>query len=482
MLPWQALDAVKTFIHPKLIFHYRNYHTSAAFIRANSITVSEGERHGLDYIYRQAIRRLLGHSNSASIDHLYSPIDLGGVGCVSAWDEYKIQSMVQIIRMLTAKDYLIIDAAVQSIHNLRRSESDSFGLTLDLLLADALKVPQNSWWNKVSLAIRFFIKEQGLVFSATVEHRNNSSPLIYFHITDEENLTTSFSSNNTHKLSPFLHKLVALSHFKKWSSKPKAGLLASNLSVNKDFNRRFIKGKLGSTKLWIFLNKARVGDLPTNANRFNNNSLCRQCHQADEWNPHALCGCPKMLPHINLRHNRILDILIKFLRANLLPSNNWEIMKEELPPYFRCSLRPDIQIFNESCKVYVIIDVKCPYDSDLSMISQDARNLDKYQIIVDSAQSALPHWDIRNFTFIIGCLGSWYLRNNDIFQTIRIRLSDVRNLAFNAASSAVKSSSDIWDIFQRATGHLTFIVRFFPCCGAVALLFSIAFPLFSFSL
>ena len=51
LLPWQALDAVKTFIHPKLIFHFRNYHTSAAFIRPNSITVSEGERRGLDYIY-----------------------------------------------------------------------------------------------------------------------------------------------------------------------------------------------------------------------------------------------------------------------------------------------------------------------------------------------------------------------------------------------------------------------------------------------
>jgi len=96
LLPWQALDAIKTFIHPKLIFHYRNYHTSAAFIRANSITVSEGERRGLDYIYIQAIRKLLGHSNSASIDYLYSPIDLGGVGCVSAWDETKSKAWYKL--------------------------------------------------------------------------------------------------------------------------------------------------------------------------------------------------------------------------------------------------------------------------------------------------------------------------------------------------------------------------------------------------
>ena len=136
--------------------------------------------------------------------------------------------------------------------------------------------------------VRYFIKEQGLIFSAITENHPNNIPKLNFQITDADNFTTIFNSSNCDKLSPFLHKIVSLSHFKKWSSKPMTGLFASNLSNNKYFNRRFMKGKLGSTKYWKFLHKSMVCDLPTNANRFNNNNLCRQCNQAEEWN--ALCG------------------------------------------------------------------------------------------------------------------------------------------------------------------------------------------------
>ena len=112
LLPWQTLDAVKIFIHSKLIFYFRNYATSAALIRANSDVISlGGMQKGFDFSYRAEIRRILKHNSSSSVDYLYTPVELGGCGCVSAWDEYRIQSIVQLLRMLTARDPLIIEAA-----------------------------------------------------------------------------------------------------------------------------------------------------------------------------------------------------------------------------------------------------------------------------------------------------------------------------------------------------------------------------------
>ena len=55
-------------------------------------TVGEGSHRGLDFAGREFIRRTTGHSNAASLDFLYTPIELGGCGLTSAMDEYKILS------------------------------------------------------------------------------------------------------------------------------------------------------------------------------------------------------------------------------------------------------------------------------------------------------------------------------------------------------------------------------------------------------
>ena len=122
------------------------------------------------------------------------------------------------------------------------------------------------------------------------------------------------------------------------------GMITSNLSNTKHFNRRFMKGKLSSAKHCNFLLKAWVCYFPTNANRFQTNKLFCKCNEAEKCNSHVLYRCPKMLPFINAKHNKILDILLKFLKVNLLSETSWEILREEIHPYFSSFLRSDIHI------------------------------------------------------------------------------------------------------------------------------------------
>jgi len=77
-----------------------------------------GMQKGFDFTYRAEIRKIIGHTNTSSVDYLYTPVDLGGCGCVSAWNEYRIQSIVQFLRMLTANDEFIIQLAKQVISEL----------------------------------------------------------------------------------------------------------------------------------------------------------------------------------------------------------------------------------------------------------------------------------------------------------------------------------------------------------------------------
>ena len=269
--------------------------------------------------------------------------------------------------MFTSCDSLIVAAAISSIARLDPNPSVPFELTLNM---DAVKVPQNSWWGKITITVRCFLRDESLYFSSKFDHSSNSFELL---ITDENNITTTFNQFNKKQLSPFLHKIIAMHHFHQWCKKPMAGLLASNLANNKDFNRRFMRGQLGSAKLWFFVMRARVCGLPTKANNFSRNNLCRNCHEIPKWNSHALCGCPLLMGYVIDRHNKVLDIFENFLRSVLTPNSHWELLREATPPYFSCDLRPDIQLFNAHFKSYLIVDVKCPYDTDMSMFEQDQK-------------------------------------------------------------------------------------------------------------
>ena len=83
----------------------RNYKTAISYLKSSEkSTKSEGKHKGLDFQIRKYMKKALGLSDSAPNSYLYAPTEKGGIGLTSTFDEYKIQSIVQMHSMLNVKD------------------------------------------------------------------------------------------------------------------------------------------------------------------------------------------------------------------------------------------------------------------------------------------------------------------------------------------------------------------------------------------
>ena len=105
------------------------------------------------------------------------------------------------------------------------------------------------------------------------------------------------------------------------------------------------------------------------------------------------------MSHVNTRHNRIVRILAEFLYIYLQQNENWKIYVETQALHNGQELVPDNQLKYKFRNQFFIIDVKCAYDKEENMTLSDQQNLPKYQCIVDSAEDALPGWNIQVLTF-----------------------------------------------------------------------------------
>ena len=81
------------------------------------------------------------------------------------------------------------------------------------------------------------------------------------------------------------------------------------------------------------------------------------------------------MPLVRKRHDKIVDILIDFIKKKVENKEDWTITKEgrfefctSLDQY------PDIICRNDKTKKYFIIDVKCPEDTEERMIIVDREN------------------------------------------------------------------------------------------------------------
>ena len=110
----------------------------------------------------------------------------------------------------------------------------------------------------------------------------------------------------------------------------------------------------------VFCPQARVNNLLTRATRYAPNRSYRNCGYYKESNWHALSNCRAAHRFVVARHNRIVEILGKFLKENLVPKAYWIVEIEESAMHFIQHRVPDIQIKHKCRKIYWIIDVKCP--------------------------------------------------------------------------------------------------------------------------
>jgi len=160
-----------------------------------------------------------------------------------------------------------------------------------------------------------------------------------------------------------LHEKVQKQIFETLIRYENASIAFKNVSSNVKLNKYIANGHL-STQQYLFFNRFRLGLLPRKGKyntKKDQNIDCRY-FQAIETQSHLMVDCPKLKFFIMKRHNSLCEVLYEYLHGvygdkveneynyNTNDGKGWQ---------------PDFYIETEN--QILIIEVKCPYDSHLSI-------------------------------------------------------------------------------------------------------------------
>ena len=206
LFAWQKIDAYKIFLYSRLIF-FRNYIIPNRELTdyGHHETTTAVFKNGLDVEIRRLIKEICGTPPNSFNEYIYADKELGGLGLISARDEYSIQSIIQAFRNIICKDIITGNLSrlnlLNTIDKYYETDNDwSFSDSLIWLNEGVRENGFRSWWTKVrnsirylddiGLQIRFEINELGVCLKI---HTDTESIIIGEH-------QIKSASNQIHKL------------------------------------------------------------------------------------------------------------------------------------------------------------------------------------------------------------------------------------------------------------------------------------------
>jgi len=435
--PSQKLHAYQTFVHPKMVFYFRN-----TYIPFPDITAWKT---GWEIIVRKEHKEFLNLPLRASNSYMYTDRQHGGVGLTSVFDEYMVQSVTHSFYLLNSSDSFVKDAVWSSLKfaSNKQSRFDIFNWINEGFCTNIC----NNWWNKIQHAI-FALKNLGITICfgdefpftcVTIRLHNND-----YHI------SSTIRASEKDKVSTFLRKCLSLHYLFTWTDQKSAGRSASALSLSSYTTSAVYNSHLSNFE-WEFIQKGRSYNLPVTC-RFKETFLCRRCGDYAETLKHVLCWCRPLMSYTNARHNSVLDILASEIR---------EHCNAELDVNLRCRfvhspLRVDLQVYFPEIKRIVLIDVKCPFDEKENLSRANTDNLKHYENLVKQIQEQHSDHRVLLFTFIVGALGTWIPDNKDALKAIFLSHRE-KTIAYATIRSNIRWSARHWAAFNdgRDTSNLS---------------------------
>jgi len=119
--PHQKVHAYNTFIHSQLPFHLRH-----GRIPLSNFTTNSDQAPAYDPAIRQLMIRNFGLIKGAPVDFFYVSKEAGGAQIYSALDEYFIQSIVYILRLVNNSDPRLISAIKNDLIRHLRTKNLNF--------------------------------------------------------------------------------------------------------------------------------------------------------------------------------------------------------------------------------------------------------------------------------------------------------------------------------------------------------------------
>ncbi|XP_046144138.1 uncharacterized protein LOC123988371 [Osmia bicornis bicornis] len=410
LAPWQKIEALATFIVPRLDFLLRG-----ANIRR--MTLSE-----LDKAIKRTVKLWLHLPQRASPEVVHIPPSLGGCGLPPIADLAEVTAVAHAFRLLNAKDTVVARIArftleAAASEKLRRAPTDrDLAQYLSGSLAGDWSRPttgRSSFWSRVrSVALRSGARlgfrwewcDDRAELAIVMESRNGRRvvvpPLAKAHV-----ITRMRAAVTEHYVSSLLRK-------------PDQGKVFQATIQHAASNRFMRGGAFIRFADWRFIHRARLDVLPLNGARRwgSEDKRCRRCGYTLESLPHVLCHCG---PHSAARQRRHDNLVLRLSKAIRLPG---EIRINRRVPGATgesSALRPDIVVTHEASKTVVLVDVAVPFENTMQAIA-DARfeKINKYQQLADSLKGR--GYKVYLDAFIVGALGAWDPGNEFLLELLRI--------------------------------------------------------------
>ena len=189
-----------------------------------------------------------------------------------------------------------------------------------------------------------------------------------------------------------------------------------------------------------FLIKATSNLLNLNArqeNRANHMELkCRRCDLTEDQ-VHVINLCFKGNYIRIQKHNKVQNRLVSLLRTKLK-----DIEVNTSPHEVQTTLRPDIIIRRPD--EIMLLDVKIPWDSSDTIKAARLANKEKYRGLAADIQSATGKYTHVE-TFVVGSLGTWDKRNNDVLRGLGFDFQDFRTFKDKMIAAAITGSRQTYD-------------------------------------
>ena len=427
----QKIEAFNIFINSKLTFHLKEQNIYKAKLEE------------FDDKIRELIKlHILDLENSCPMtnDVLYAPKSMGGLGIICATDEFMVMAICRIYKLINSQHIEtqkilkeeLIDVAARRTNN-----------TTDILSACKWLDGSNIHINN-SNNIKTWLTRIRTAFLDIAKHHNTFVTFIFQQNQlclkiNSLNETIIITPNTSKIICKTLHDYIKNSYGRKWMARSCQGYIV-RLVTSPSLEWK-IPDFLPDVD-FRFLTKARanslnVGMCQKNLVNPSESILCRHGCPDHEGAPHVINHCPfGQLTRI-AKHNWIQNVL-----ANILMEMDINVEVASVPSECSGGLKPDLVVrFPDRI---MVIDIKCPFDTDEAVDAARAGNQNKYQNLCQEIRT-ITNITTTLDTFVVCSLGTWDKRNNLILKKLGIPVKNFKSIKEKMTRLVIKGSRITYD-------------------------------------
>lgn len=452
----QKIHVYKTFIAPRFVYALRTYDIPIQSLFSDGKQpVGQDKDIGFDRHIIKMIKKALELPSGCTNDFVYSNTEFGGLGVTPTYEECIVQNINQLFRLLNSADPMVKKIAQTELIAIVKTRHVSgvpvtMSTALQWISGKSIGTQKHtghvlkSWWTRVKHAFRRSFNKLKTTVVPSILGETVMMTMVF---TGTQTVTKTVTIANSSKLCHFLHELYGLAHLDRWSTLKEQGPMIQCVSRS-EFSMSILKDPFISDDNWRFAVMSRVNCVKlacASGRRWNNTiSTCRRCfrnftnkgRQWKETQAHVLQHCLYNMPLIVKRHDNIADLLFKVLMSHGINAELETSVSE-----VKTRLRPDIVVRTK--KATYLIDIKVPYDTIKNFDNIRKKNTEKYSDLAAQMKKQTNLFTTVE-TFVVGSLGSWDPRNQDLLRKLGIPSSSVHALAKAATISTILDSNHMY--------------------------------------